>query len=142
MQADDDFEPICGQGGTRAREALDLVANKWSLYVVAALGQGPLRFSQVRRVVVGISQRMLTVTLRRLERDGLVTRTVTPTVPPQVTYALTDTGHRLRLAVQPLIDWAFATVDDVDAARAAYDAQREARAAAPPLVVGDSLTGP
>jgi DNA-binding HxlR family transcriptional regulator len=128
MQVNDELDPICGQGADRAREVLDLVSDKWSLYVVAALGQGPLRFSQARRVVVGISQRMLTVTLRRLARDGLVTRTVAPTVPPQVTYALTETGHSLRLAVQPLIDWAFTTVDDVDAARAAYDAQVEEQA--------------
>lgn len=124
MQAGDDVDPICGQGGARAREALDLVSDKWSLYVVAALGQGPLRFNQARRTVAGISQRMLTVTLRRLVRDGLVTRAVTPTVPPQVTYALTDTGHSLRLAVQPLIAWAFTTVDDIDGARAAYDARQ------------------
>lgn len=123
MQADDDIDPICGQGGARAREVLDLVSDKWSLYVVAALGQGPLRFSQARRVVTGISQRMLTVTLRRLERDGLVARTVIPTVPPQVSYALTETGHTLRVAVRPLIDWASTTVDDIDAARAAYDAK-------------------
>ncbi|MFD4459535.1 winged helix-turn-helix transcriptional regulator [Nocardia sp. NPDC058480] len=128
MQVNDELDPICGQGAARAREVLDLVSDKWSLYVVAALGQGPLRFSQARRVVVGISQRMLTVTLRRLARDGLVTRTVTPTVPPQVTYALTETGHSLRLAVQPLISWAFTTVDDIDSARAAYDAQVEEQA--------------
>lgn len=123
MQVNAEFDPICGQSSARAREVLDLVSDKWSLYVVAALGQGPLRFSQARRVVTGISQRMLTVTLRRLERDGLVSRTVIPTVPPQVTYALTETGHSLRLAVQPLIGWAFTTVDDIDAARAAYDAR-------------------
>ena len=128
MQAGDHIDPICGQGGARAREVLDLVSDKWSLYVVAALGQGPLRFSQARRVVVGISQRMLTVTLRRLTRDGLVSRTVTPSVPPQVTYELTDTGHGLRLAVQPLIEWGFTTVEDIDAARAAYDAEVEEQA--------------
>lgn len=88
-----------------------------------ALGQGPLRFNEARRVVTGISQRMLTVTLRRLERDGLVSRTVVPTVPPQVSYALTDAGGELRAAVQPLIEWAFAAADPTDAARAAYDAQ-------------------
>lgn len=81
-----------------------------------------------RRVVTGISQRMLTVTLRRLERDGLVARTVIPTVPPQVSYSLTETGHSLRLAVQPLIEWASTTVDDIDAARAAYDAKAAERA--------------
>lgn len=123
MQVSGEVDPICGPGAERAREVLDLVSDKWSLYVVAALGHGPMRFSQTRRVVAGISQRMLTVTLRRLARDGLVTRTVVPTVPPQVTYALTESGHSLRRAVQPLIDWAFTTVDDIDAARAAHDAQ-------------------
>ncbi|MFF2729746.1 winged helix-turn-helix transcriptional regulator [Streptomyces sp. NPDC058008] len=127
MQADDGIDSICGEGGARAREVLDLVSDKWSLYVVAALGQGPLRFSQARRVVAGISQRMLTVTLRRLVRDGLVSRTVAPTVPPQVTYSLTETGHSLRLAVQPLIEWAFATVDTINTARSVYDAQVEDR---------------
>lgn len=124
MQVSDDSGSICGEGGARAREVLDLVSDKWSLYVVAALGQGPLRFNEARRVVTGISQRMLTVTLRRLERDGLVSRTVVPTVPPQVSYALTDTGGELRAAVQPLIAWAFAAADTTDAARAAYDAQQ------------------
>lgn len=128
MQTGDGIDPICGQDGARAREVLDLVSDKWSLYVVAALGQGPLRFSEARRVVTGISQRMLTVTLRRLERDGLVSRTVVPSVPPRVTYALTESGHGLRQAVQPLIHWAFTTVEDIDAARAAYDAAIEAQA--------------
>ncbi len=123
MQVSDEVDPICGPGAERAREVLDLVSDKWSLYVVAALGHGPLRFNEARRVVSGISQRMLTVTLRRLARDGLVTRTVVPAVPPQVTYTLTETGHTLRRAVRPLIEWAFATVDDIDAARATYDSQ-------------------
>lgn len=125
MPTSPNIDPICGQGAVRAREVLDLVSDKWSLYVVAALGQGPLRFNEARRVVVGISQRMLTVTLRRLERDGLVTRTVAPTVPPQVTYALTEVGQSLRVAVQPLIKWAFTTVDAIDAARATYDTQTD-----------------
>lgn len=125
MQVNDSSDAICGEGGTRAREVLDLVSDKWSLYVVAALGQGPLRFNEARRVVTGISQRMLTVTLRRLERDGLVSRTVVPTVPPQVSYALTDAGRDLRGAVQPLIDWAFAAAGTMDEARAAYDARTD-----------------
>lgn len=117
------IDPICGDGGARAREILDLVSDKWSLYVVAALGQSPLRFNEARRVITGISQRMLSVTFRRLERDGLVSRTVKATVPPQVTYALTDAGHELRTAVQPLIAWAFASVEQVDRSRAAFDAE-------------------
>ncbi|MGN0063803.1 MAG: winged helix-turn-helix transcriptional regulator [Nocardioides sp.] len=121
MQVSAVQDAICGEGGARAREVLDLVSDKWSLYVVAALGDGPLRFNEARRVVTGISQRMLTVTLRRLERDGLVVRTVVPTVPPQVSYALSDTGHGLRDAVAPLIAWAFSTADEIAAARQAYD---------------------
>uniref|UniRef100_UPI0004C5594D winged helix-turn-helix transcriptional regulator n=1 Tax=Streptomyces exfoliatus TaxID=1905 RepID=UPI0004C5594D len=100
---------------------LGIVGDKWSLLIVRNLSQGPRRFTELKRAVDGISQRMLNVTLRRLVRDGLVSRTVAPTVPPQVTYSLTEAGHSLRLAVQPLIEWAFATVDNINTARSAYD---------------------
>ena len=114
---------ICGPKGERAREVLDLVSDKWSMYVVASLGAGPLRFNEARRTITGISQRMLTVTFRKLEREGLFSRTVTPTVPPQVTYALTSSGESLRNATQPLFEWAIASSDAAEAARAAYDAR-------------------
>src|SRR6266705_1135369 len=79
----------------RAREVLDLVADKWSLYVIAELGQGTQRFNELKRSIDGISQRMLTVTLRGLERNGLVTRTIYPVIPPRVEYELTGLGSML-----------------------------------------------
>jgi DNA-binding HxlR family transcriptional regulator len=82
-------------GCIAAREVLNLVGDKWSVLVVSLLGNGPCRFSELRRTIEGISQRMLTLTLRGLERDGLVTRTVFPTIPPKVEYALTPLGHTL-----------------------------------------------
>jgi DNA-binding HxlR family transcriptional regulator len=104
-----------------ARAVLDRVGDKWSLYVVHLLGGGSKRFSELRRRIDGISQRMLTVTLRGLERDGLVVRTVYPTVPPRVEYALTSLGHTLLDTVCTLITWADEHVPEIDAARAAYD---------------------
>ena len=81
---------------------LSRIGDKWTVLVVNLLGQGPKRFSEIKREVGGISQRMLTLTLRALERDGLVTRTVHPTVPPSVEYALTELGRSLRVPVQAL----------------------------------------
>jgi len=108
----------------RAREMLVRVADKWSMYVIHVLADaGPLRFSELRRRVDGVSQRMLTVTLRGLERDGLVHRTMYPEVPPRVEYALTPLGATLREIVRALIDWSGAHLAEVDAARARYDAR-------------------
>ena len=104
-----------------AREVLDRVGDKWSLYVIHLLGGGTRRFRDLRRDIDGISQRMLTVTLRGLERDGLVTRTVHPTVPPRVDYALTPMGRTLLDSVCALVQWAEGHLADIDAARAAYD---------------------
>jgi DNA-binding HxlR family transcriptional regulator len=105
----------------RAREVLDLVADKWSLYVVSSLGDGPLRFTQLKRRVEGISQRMLTVTVRGLERDGILTRTVYDVMPPHVSYRLTPLGASLLAATAPLIDWSHRHLPQMDAARTAYD---------------------
>jgi DNA-binding HxlR family transcriptional regulator len=107
--------------GCQAREVLARVGDKWSLYVIHLLGGGTRRFSDLRRMIDGISQRMLTVTLRGLERDGLVTRTVHPTVPPRVDYALTPMGRTLLDTVRALVQWADEHLADIDAARAAYD---------------------
>jgi DNA-binding HxlR family transcriptional regulator len=107
--------------GCQVREVLDRVGDKWSLHVIHLLGGGTRRFSDLRRMIDGISQRMLTVTLRGLERDGLVTRTVHPTVPPRVDYALTPMGRTLQDTVCALIQWAVEHLADIDAARAAYD---------------------
>ena len=107
-----------------AREMLVRVGDKWSVYIIHVLGDaGTLRFNEVRSRVEGISQRMLTVTLRGLERDGLVARTVYPEVPPRVEYTLTRLGKTLRQLVRGLIDWSGAHLTEVDAARAAYDAK-------------------
>jgi DNA-binding HxlR family transcriptional regulator len=117
--------------GCRAREMLDRVGDRWSVYVISALGaHGTLRFSELMRQVEGVSQRMLTVTLRGLERDGLVRRTIYPQIPPRVEYDLTPLGTTLRKLVRGLIDWSGAHLGEVDAARARYDhAMRGAEAA-------------
>jgi DNA-binding HxlR family transcriptional regulator len=107
--------------GCRAREVLDLVADKWSLYVVSSLGPGSRRFTEIKRGIDGISQRMLTVTLRRLERDGILTRTVYEVMPPNVTYQLTSLGNSLLLATTPLVEWSTQHLPQIDAARAHYD---------------------
>jgi DNA-binding HxlR family transcriptional regulator len=106
----------------RAREMLVRVADKWSMYVIHVLSDaGPLRFNEIRRRVDGVSQRMLTVTLRGLERDGLVRRAMYPEVPPRVEYALTPLGGTLRDIVRELIDWSGRHLAEVDRARARYD---------------------
>jgi DNA-binding HxlR family transcriptional regulator len=110
-------------GSCRARDVLDRVGDKWSVYVISLLGDGPRRFTQLLRAIDGISQRMLTVTLRGLERDGIVTRTVYPVVPPRVDYALTRTGETLLATVRGLVAWADEHTGDIDAARARYDAR-------------------
>jgi DNA-binding HxlR family transcriptional regulator len=107
-----------------AREMLARIGDKWSVYVIHVLGAvGTLRFNELRSEVEGISQRMLTVTLRGMERDGLVGRTVYPEVPPRVEYTLTPLGATLRQVVRGLVEWSGAHLRKVDAARAAYDAR-------------------
>ena len=119
----------------RAREMIVRVADKWSMYVIHVLAEGgPLRFSELRRRVDGVSQRMLTVTLRGLERDGLVSRTMHPEVPPRVEYQLTPLGATLRELVNDLMAWSGAHLAEVDAARARYDA----RAKQPQWATGDA----
>src|ERR1035437_8698482 len=105
----------------RVREVLDLVADKWSLYTVSYLGDGPRRFTELKRGIDGISQRMLTVTLRGLERDGIIERTVYNVMPPHVAYELTTMGQTLSQATAPLIDWSVQHLQDIDTARVPYD---------------------
>ena len=100
---------------------LSRVGDKWTVLVVMMLAGGPRRFNELKRLVGGVSQRMLTLTLRGLERDGLVTRTVFPTVPPQVEYALTPLGHSLRVPLEGLGTWAFAHLPAVEQARRTFD---------------------
>ena len=105
------------------RQILDRVADKWSLLVIALLERRTLRFTELRREIDGVSQRMLTVTLRQLERDGLVGRTVHPVVPPRVDYELTPLGSTLHATIQALVAWTEAHQNEIAAARAAYDAR-------------------
>jgi DNA-binding HxlR family transcriptional regulator len=118
----------------QAREVLDRVGDKWSMFVIGRLGAGTMRFTELLRSIDGISQRMLTVTLRGLERDGIVTRVVHPVIPPRVEYTLTPLGATLLDAVGALIGWSHEHLAEVDAARAAYDARntRPAEASAEP----------
>ena len=101
------------------------VGDKWSVFVIMMLGGGPLRFNELKRLVGGISQRMLTLTLRGLERDGLVTRTVFPTIPPRVDYELTDLGRGLLKPVEALGKWAFDHRIEIENARAKFDGRNE-----------------
>src|SRR6476660_723183 len=106
------------------REILDRVGDKWSVLVIALLGEHAHRFSELRRAIEGISQRMLTLTLRQLERDGLVSRTVHATVPPRVDYALTPLGESVLEPLTVLMRWAQEHGTDVAVARRRYDEDR------------------
>ena len=109
-------------------EVLDRVGDKWSVLVVAMLGDGPKRFNELRRAIASISQRMLTLTLRGLERDGLVTRTVFPTIPPRVDYELTELGRSLLAPVNALGTWARQNRQKIQQARVQFDAAQARRA--------------
>ena len=109
--------------GCPSRQVLGRVADKWTMLVISALAEAEvLRFSQLRRRVQGVTQKMLTQTLRGLERDGLVSRTVYPTVPATVEYRLTPLGTSLASAVSVIKDWAYANIEQIERARERYDA--------------------
>jgi DNA-binding HxlR family transcriptional regulator len=111
-----------------AHEMLNRIGDKWTVHVIHMLGhEGTLRFNELRKGIDGISQRMLTVTLRGLERDGLVERRIYPEVPPRVEYTLTRLGKTLREVVRMLVRWSGAHLEEVDAARARYDAQQSGK---------------
>lgn len=97
------------------------VGDKWSVLIVSRLGTQPMRFNELKREIAGISQRMLTLTLRNLERDGLVTRTVFATIPPRVDYELTTLGRSLLVPVNALADWALKNAPKIEVARAKFD---------------------
>ncbi|MGW8760953.1 winged helix-turn-helix transcriptional regulator [Streptomyces sp. NPDC055815] len=103
------------------REVLALIGDKWSAQVLVELGGGPLRFTQLERSIEGISRRMLTLSLRNLERNGLVTRTVHPDAPPRVEYATTPLIEEIRAPLEALSDWARRAGPAIAAARHAYD---------------------
>ena len=107
------------------RQILSLVGDKWTLLVITLMGRRTMRFSEIRREIEEISQRMLTLTLRQLERDGLIDRTVYPTVPPKVEYRLTPLGQTLLETMNSLVDWTVANREQIVAARFAYDARQE-----------------
>jgi DNA-binding HxlR family transcriptional regulator len=106
------------------REVLDRIGDRWTVLIVGALGEGPLRFNQIERTVAGISQKMLTQTLRGLERDGLVLRTVFPEVPPRVVYELTAEGRTLMAPLAALQKWAADHIGGVLEARQTYDTRQ------------------
>ena len=115
--ADVPHGPICRS----VAPVLNRVGDKWSMLIVMLLGDGSMRFMELKRAIDGISQRMLTLSLRNLERDGLVTRDVTPSIPPRVDYELTDLGQSLREPVQALGAWAMAHIECIRAAQQRYD---------------------
>jgi DNA-binding HxlR family transcriptional regulator len=110
-------------------DLLSRIGDKWTVLVVGVLFHGPVRFNEIRRRSEGISQRMLTLTLRGLERDGLVTRRVFPTIPPRVEYELTELGHTLKEPLAALADWARKNRSTVAESRESFD-RKAARAAA------------
>ena len=109
----------------RVTPVLNRVGDKWSMQVVMQLSNGSKRFSELKRALDGISQRMLTLTLRGLERDGLISRHVTPSIPPRVDYELTDIGDSLREPVMALGQWAFDHIDCINAAQKRYDSAQD-----------------
>ena len=113
----DDCRPVA--------EILARIGDKWSVLIVMLLSSGPKRFNEMRRLISGISQRMLTLTLRGLERDGLVTRTLFPTIPPRVDYELTPLGYSLRKPITALGEWAYANRSEIETARAKFDRRTE-----------------
>src|SRR5215475_5079225 len=121
----DPANPVCRTIST----LLARIGDKWTVLVVSTLGEGSKRFNELRREIPSVSQRMLTLTLRNLERDGLVSRTVTPTIPPRVDYELTELGRSLQKPICGLADWALEHVGEIHEAQARFDDEREAEAA-------------
>lgn len=122
-----DIEQLCRQDSDTAghvRDILDRVGDKWSMLVVNLLEHGPKRYGHLAGEIPGISQRMLTVTLQRLERDGLVTRTSYPEIPPRVEYALSSLGESLQEPISALAQWAYAHRDEFASSRDRYDSRR------------------
>ena len=122
----DPANPVCRTIST----LLSRIGDKWTVLVVTTLGQGPRRFNELRREIPSVSQRMLTLTLRNLERDGLVSRTVTPTIPPRVDYELTGLGHSLQKPIEGLARWALDNVGAIHEAQARFDAEADTAVAA------------
>jgi len=122
----DPTNPVCRTIST----LLSRIGDKWSVLIVSTLGDGPRRFNELRREIPSVSQRMLTLTLRNLERDGLVSRTVTPSIPPRVDYELTPLGRSLEGPIGQLQQWALANVGAIHAAQARFDSAADRAQAA------------
>ena len=121
------LKPVQQALGCRSHEVLARVGDKWSVYVIHVLADaGTLRFGELRKRIEGISQRSLTVTLRSLERDGLISRAMYPEVPPRVEYSLTPLAMTLRRIVSQLVEWSQGHLAAIDTARARYDSRRAA----------------
>lgn len=116
----DPSNPVCRTIST----LLSRIGDKWTVLVVATLGDGPRRFNELRREIPSVSQRMLTLTLRNLERDGIVSRTVTPSIPPRVDYELTALGHSLLKPITALTQWALDNIEHIHGAQARFDAEQ------------------
>jgi DNA-binding HxlR family transcriptional regulator len=119
-------DPVC----RTISALLQRIGDKWSVLVVQTLGAGSKRFNELRREIPSVSQRMLTLTLRNLERDGLVSRTVTPTIPPRVDYELTELGKSLQKPISGLVTWSVEHVEAIHAAQARFDARHDDEAEA------------
>ena len=122
----DPHSPVC----KTISGLLQRIGDKWTVLVVQTLADGSRRFNEIRREIPSVSQRMLTLTLRNLERDGLVSRTVTPTIPRAVDYELTELGHSLQKPICGLATWAMENVGAIDAAHKRFDAELDKRQAA------------
>ena len=122
----DPSNPVCRTIST----LLSRIGDKWTVLVVQTLGSGSKRFNELRREIPSVSQRMLTLTLRNLERDGLVNRTVTPTIPPRVDYELTELGHSLQKPICGLANWAMDNVGAIHEAQARFDSAHDTAEAA------------
>lgn len=122
----DPSNPVCRTIST----LLSRIGDKWTVLVVQTLGSGSKRFNELRREIPSVSQRMLTLTLRNLERDGLVNRTVTPSIPPRVDYELTELGQSLQVPICGLANWAMNNVTAIHDAQARFDAEHDAAEAA------------
>ena len=122
----DPSNPVCRTIST----LLSRIGDKWTVLVVQTLGEGARRFNELRREIPSVSQRMLTLTLRNLERDGLVNRTVTPSIPPRVDYELTELGRSLQKPICGLATWAMDNVEAIHGAQAQFDAAHDKAEAA------------
>ena len=122
----DPSNPVCRTIST----LLSRIGDKWTVLVVQTLAEGSKRFNELRREIPSVSQRMLTLTLRNLERDGLVKRTVTPTIPPRVDYELTQLGQSLQKPICGLANWAMDNVGAIHDAQARFDSEHDQAAAA------------